>query len=127
MLSFALRAYQSGENQRLQGTSVTVVTEAFLTKHPDFPQKWNQIVKAAVQDIKRQPEEYYKFHAEVSKFPIDIVKASFPLEQFPEEPFPTKGLELLEGTKKFLVSQKLAKSDFKLTDWTVTTLQSSRF
>lgn len=36
------------------------------------------------------------------------------------EPYPAKGLELLEGAKKFLVSQKLAKSDFKLTDWAVT-------
>ncbi|MEH2445386.1 MAG: hypothetical protein V7K18_06280 [Nostoc sp.] len=30
-----------------------------------------------------------------------------------------KGVKLLEGTKNFLVSQGLAKSNFKLTDWAV--------
>lgn len=104
----------------LPGTSVTVATEAFLAKHPDFPQKWNQIKQASVKNIKANPEAYYKFHTEVSGYPIDVIKASFPVEQFPEEPFPTSGLQLLEGTKKFLVSQKLAKSDFKLNDWIVT-------
>ncbi|GAX45581.1 fumarate reductase/succinate dehydrogenase flavoprotein domain-containing protein [Tolypothrix sp. NIES-4075] len=103
----------------LPGTSVTVATVAFLAKHPDFPQKWNQIKQASVKNIKVNPEAYYKFHTEVSGYPIDVIKASFPLEQFPEEPFPTQGLQLLEGTKKFLVSQKLAKSDFKLNDWIV--------
>lgn len=103
----------------LPGTSVTVATEAFLAKHPDFPQKWNQIKQASVKNIKANPEAYYKFHAEVSGYPIDVIKASFPVEQFPEEPFPTQGLQLLEGTKKFLVSQKLANSDFKLNDWIV--------
>ncbi len=103
----------------LPGTSVTVATEGFLAKHPDFPKKWNQIKQASVKNIKANPEAYYKFHTEVSGYPIDVIKASFPLEQFPEEPFPTQGLQLLEGTKKFLVSQKLAKSDFKLNDWIV--------
>jgi NitT/TauT family transport system substrate-binding protein/sulfonate transport system substrate-binding protein len=46
-----------------------------------------------------------------------VVKESFPVTQFPEEPLSPRGIELLEGTKQFLVSQKLAKSDFKLSDW----------
>ncbi len=103
----------------LPGTSVTVITEAFLVKHPDLPQKWNQLKQAAVKDIKAKPEAYYKFHAEVSGYPVNVVKASFPIKQFPEEPIPAKGLQLLQGTKQFLVDQKLAKSDFQLTDWIV--------
>jgi NitT/TauT family transport system substrate-binding protein/sulfonate transport system substrate-binding protein len=101
----------------LPGTSVTVVTEAFLAKHPNLPQKWNQIRKAAVQDIKANPQQYYKFLAQTSGYPLDVVKESFPVTQFPEEPLSPRGIELLEGTKQFLVSQKLAKSDFKLSDW----------
>lgn len=107
----------------LPGTSVTVATEAFLAKHPDLPQTWNQLKQASVKDIKANSEGYYKFHAEVSGYPLDVVKASFPLEQFPEEAIPTKGVQLLEGTKKFLVSQKLAKADFQLNDWIVSTPQ----
>ncbi len=111
---------EAAKHPNLPGTSVTVATDAFLAQHSDFPQKWNQIAKEAVKDIKANQEEYYKFHAEATGYPLDVVKASYPLDQFPEEPLPAKGLELLEGTKKFLVSQKLAKSDFKLTDWAVT-------
>ncbi|MBD2691175.1 ABC transporter substrate-binding protein [Anabaena catenula] len=107
----------------LPGTSVTVATEAFLAKHPDLPQTWNQLKQASVKDIKANSEGYYKFHAEVSGYPLDVVKASFPLEQFPEEAIPTKGVQLLAGTKKFLVSQKLAKSDFQLNDWIWSTPQ----
>ena len=105
----------------LPGTSVTVITESFLTKHPDLPQTWNQLKEASVKDIKANPEAYYKFHSDVSGYPLDIVKTSFPLTQFPEEPIPAKGVELLEGTKKFLVAQKLAKSDFQLNDWILST------
>ncbi len=101
----------------LRGTSVTVATEDFLAKHPDLPQKWNQIKQASVKDIQANPEAYYKFHADVSGYPLDVVKASFPITQFPVEPLPDQGVQLLEGTKKFLVSQKLAQSDFKLDDW----------
>jgi len=101
----------------LPGTSVTVATEEFLSKYPNLATRWNQIKQEAVKDIKANPEAYYKFHAEASGYPIDVVKASYPLEQFPEDPFSPKGLQLLEGSKKFLVSQELAKSDFKLTDW----------
>lgn len=108
---------EADKHPDLSGTSVTVVKEDFLTKHPNLPTRWNQIKQEAVKDIKANPEAYYKFHAEASGYPIDVVKASYPLDQFPEEPFSPKGLQLLEGTKKFLVSQKLAKADFKLTDW----------
>lgn len=114
---------EAAKHPSLTGSSVTVVTEAFLAQHPDFPQKWNQIEQEAVKDLKQNAEEYYKFHAEVSGYPIDIVKASYPLEQIPEEPLSANGLELLEGTKKFLVSQKLAKSDFQLSDWALTEKQ----
>lgn len=110
---------EAAKHPNLSGTSVTVSTQAFLAQHPDLPQKWNQIAQEAVKDIKANQGAYYKFHAEATGYPIDVVKASYPLDQFPEEPLPAKGLELLEGTKKFLVSQKLAKSDFKLTDWAV--------
>ncbi|KOP27797.1 aliphatic sulfonate ABC transporter substrate-binding protein [Hapalosiphon sp. MRB220] len=108
---------EATKHPNLPGTSVTVATETFLAKHPDLPQKWNQIKQAAVKDIKANSEAYYKFHAQVTGYPLDVIKASFPIEQFPEESLPAQGIQLLEGTKKFLVSQKLAKSDFNLTDW----------
>ncbi|BAZ31396.1 aliphatic sulfonates ABC transporter substrate-binding protein [Cylindrospermum sp. NIES-4074] len=109
----------SADHDGLSGTSVIVATENLLTKQPDFPQKFNQIITEAVKDLKANSGEYYKFHAQTIGYPVDIIKVSYPLTQLSEEPFPSEGLKLLEGTKTFLASQNLAKSNFKLTDWIV--------
>ncbi|MEH1787587.1 MAG: ABC transporter substrate-binding protein [Nostoc sp.] len=109
----------SANHQGLSGTSLVVATESFLAKQPDFPQKFNGILTEAAKDLKANSEEYYQYHAQITKYPLDIIKVSLPLKQISEEPLPAEGVKLLEGTKKFLVSQGLAKSDFKLTDWAV--------
>ncbi|MEH2358455.1 ABC transporter substrate-binding protein [Nostoc sp.] len=109
----------SANHKGLSGTSLVVATESFLAKQPDFPEKFNAILTEAAKDLKANSEEYYQYHAQTTKYPIDIIKVSFPLKQVSEEPLPAEGVKLLEGTKKFLVSQGLAKSDFKLTDWAV--------
>ncbi|WP_298906856.1 ABC transporter substrate-binding protein [uncultured Nostoc sp.] len=109
----------SANHQGLSGTSLVVATESFLAKQPDFPQKFNAILTEATKDLKANSEEYYQYHAQITKYPVDIIKVSFPLKQVSEEPLPAEGVKLLEGTKNFLVSQGLAKSNFKLTDWAV--------
>ncbi|BAZ48439.1 aliphatic sulfonate ABC transporter periplasmic ligand-binding protein [Nostoc sp. NIES-4103] len=109
----------SADHQGLSGTSLVVGTEEFLAKQPDFPQKLNAVLTEAAKDLKANSQEYYQYHSQTTKYPIEIVKASYPMTQVSEEPYPAEGLKLLEGTKKFLVSQGLAKSDFQLTDWVV--------
>ncbi|MCC5637175.1 ABC transporter substrate-binding protein [Nostoc sp. CHAB 5844] len=109
----------SADHNGLSGTSLVVATEKFLAKQPDFPQKLNTLLTKSVKDLKANSEEYYKYHAQTSKYPVEIIKTSYPLNQIPEQPFPSEGVKLLEGTKKFLVSQHLAQSDFPLTDWMV--------
>jgi len=101
----------------LAGTSVIVSTDNFLAQQPDIPQKLNQVLAAAIKDIKAHSQDYYKFNAQITGYPIAVVKVSYTLNQLSENPFPEPGLQLLEGTKKFLVSQGLAKSDFKLANW----------
>jgi sulfonate transport system substrate-binding protein len=107
----------ASQHTDLTGTSVVVATETFLEKHPDFSETWNQIRSEAVEDIQVDPDAYYQFHADLTGYPIEVIKASYPLSQFSEDPFPDKGLQLLEGTKKFLVSAELAESDFAISDW----------
>lgn len=101
----------------LPGSSVTVATETFLSAHPDFASVWEKIRTEGLNDLKNNPEAYYKFHSEVSKTNLSIVKASYPLDTYLAEPFPSKGLSLLEGTKNFLHQQSLIKENFKLDDW----------
>lgn len=101
----------------LPGSSVTVVTEEFVKNNPDFPGVWEKIRQAGLKDLKQDPDAYYQFHAEKSKSKLSVVKASYPLETYPEEPLPKQGITLLEGTKNFLYHQKLIKKGFKLDDW----------
>lgn len=101
----------------LRGSSLTVTTEKFLEDYPDFPKIWNEIRRQAVREIREHPDEFYQLYAEASGYPLDVVKASFTIEQWPEEDFPAEGLKLLEGTKAFLVEQGLAREDFDLNDW----------
>lgn len=105
----------------LVGTGVSVVTGEILAKHPQLPQRWNQIRQKALRDMQANPEAFYQFAAEASGgMPVPVVKESYPLNLYPEQPFTQEGLQLLNSTKKFLADQGLLKSDFQVTDWMVT-------
>lgn len=108
---------EAAKHPVLQGSSLTVVTEDYLAKNPQFPKLWNDLRTRAVKEIRENSEEYFKLYAEVSGYPLDVVKASFKIEQWPVESSTPDGLKLVEETKKFLVEQGLAKKDFVITDW----------
>ncbi|MBD2214797.1 ABC transporter substrate-binding protein [Nostoc linckia FACHB-104] len=111
---------QAKDHEGLVGTGVSIVTEEFLAQHPDLPQKWNQTRQQALQEIKANPEAFYQFAAKASgDAPLAVVKESYPLNLYPNEPFTPEGLKLLNSTKQFLADQKLLKSDFEIKDWQV--------
>jgi sulfonate transport system substrate-binding protein len=110
---------RASDHTGLLGTSVTVVTETFLAAHADFPPAWNRSRRLAVDELKQHENEYYAYHAQTVRLPLDLVKAGFPLSLFEQEPLVRRGLELLEGTKRFLLSQGLAQRDFSINEWTV--------
>jgi sulfonate transport system substrate-binding protein len=116
-LGFPLLLQASKTTPELTGTSVIVSTEKFLDDNPKFLSVWNSTRTKAVKDLKEHEEEYYQYAAEVSFQELDVVKESIPLENIREESFPEEGIELLEGTKQFLVEQKLIKQDFEIEDW----------
>ncbi|RTE10317.1 ABC transporter substrate-binding protein [Paenibacillus whitsoniae] len=108
---------EASKHPDLLGTSLTVVTEDYLKANPAFPKLWNDIRTRAVKEIRANSEEYFKLYADGSGYPVDVVKASFQIDQWPEEAFPAKGLTLVNATKKFLVDQGLAKKDFTQDEW----------
>ena len=116
-LGFPLVLQASKTTPELTGTSVIVATEKYLDDNPKFLSVWNSTRTKAVKDLKEHEEEYFQYVAEVSSQELDVVKESIPLENIREESFPEEGIELLEGTKQFLVEQKLIKQDFELEDW----------
>ena len=74
---------------------------------------------AALRDIRRDSAAYYAFHAEASGFPVEAVKASYPLSQFPDSAYPAEGLKLIEEVKRFLRAENLIRRDFAVAQWTV--------
>ncbi|MBP1961729.1 ABC transporter substrate-binding protein [Paenibacillus aceris] len=108
---------EAANHPLLQGSSLTVVTEDYLAKNPQFPKLWNDLRTRAVKEIRENNEEYFKFYAEASGYPLDVVKASFKIDQWPVEAALPDGLKLIEETKKFLVDQGLAKKDYAIKDW----------
>ncbi|MDF9844571.1 MULTISPECIES: ABC transporter substrate-binding protein [unclassified Paenibacillus] len=101
----------------LLGTSVTVVSEAYLAKFPDFPKVWNEAREKALADLKQHEAEYYEFLAKINKTTPELAKQIFPISDIIETAFSDDGLALLEGTKGFLVKEGLAKKDFNISDW----------
>jgi sulfonate transport system substrate-binding protein len=110
---------RASDHSGLLGTSVTVVTDTFLARHPDFPSVWNGARRRAVDELKEHASEYYAYHAQTVRLPLDLVKIGYPLSLFEQEPLVARGLELLEGTKRFLLSQGLAQRDFSISEWAV--------
>lgn len=103
----------------LLGSRVTVVSGAYLKQFPDFPKVWNEAVKKSFADLKKHEDEYYELVAEIGETTPDVVKQTDPIEWIEEEPFTQEGKKLLNGTKKFLVEEKLAQKDFNVNDWIV--------
>jgi hypothetical protein len=94
-----------------------------LQHHPEFPAAWNELRRRAVQDLKQRESDYYAYHAKTVRLPVELVKVGFPLSLFEGEPLLRRGLELLEGTQRFLLEQGLLRQNFTLSDWAVPRLR----
>ncbi|WP_235941617.1 ABC transporter substrate-binding protein [Paenibacillus puerhi] len=122
---FALKQIDQGypliddatKHPHLLGTNATVVSEEYLSKNPDFPKIWNEARLKALSDVKANPAEYYKFLADLNNSTPELIEKVSPISGIKEVPFTDEGLKLLEGTKKFLVDEKLAEKDFDISQW----------
>jgi sulfonate transport system substrate-binding protein len=105
---------EAARHPALLGSSVIVASSKLLAAQPALPAAWGRARRAALDDMQRDPARYHAFHAEVSGFPLEAVKASHPLSQFPREDYPAEGLALLDEAKKFLLAENLVSKDFAI-------------
>ncbi|MFE4709975.1 MULTISPECIES: ABC transporter substrate-binding protein [unclassified Paenibacillus] len=105
------------QHPTLLGTSATVASDDYLAKFPDFPKVWNEAREKALADLKQHEDEYYQFLADIGNTTPELVKKVSPISDIKDTAFTEEGTKLLEGTKNFLVEEKLAKKDFKISDW----------
>lgn len=108
---------QAEQHPTLRGSSVIVASSKLLAAAPGLPAAWTRARRKALQEIQRDNAAYYAFHAEVSGFPLEVVKISHPLSQLPATPYPPEGMALLDEVKKFLLAEKLVSQDFALAQW----------
>ncbi len=108
---------QAEQHPRLRGSSVIVASQKLLAASPGLPAAWTRARRIAIAEMRRDSGRYYAFHAEVSGFPLEAVKASHPLSQYPEAAYPAEGLGLLEEVKTFLLAENLVSRDFSLDQW----------
>ncbi|MFN5728321.1 MAG: ABC transporter substrate-binding protein, partial [Pseudanabaena sp.] len=108
---------QAKNHKELVGSGVTVITEDFLKKNPRFAEKWEKVRLKALEDIKANPDAFYKFASKASGYSEEISKQAYPIDLFTKEAFPTEGLQLLNSTKQFLADQKLLKTNFEIKEW----------
>lgn len=107
----------ASKHPTLLGTSATVVSEDYLAKFPDFPKAWNAAREKALADLKQHEDEYYQFLAEIGDTTPELAKQVNPISDIKDTAFTEEGIKLLDGTKNFLVEEKLAKKDFNISDW----------
>ncbi|MFL9919052.1 ABC transporter substrate-binding protein [Paraburkholderia fungorum] len=110
---------QAAQHPNLLGSSVIVASDDILSRAPQLPNAWNRARRAAIADIQRDSEAYYAFHKSQGGFPLDAIKASHPLANFPVDAGPSNGLQRLGGVKTFLLAAHLIHDDFPLQQWQV--------
>jgi len=112
-----IRLDDAYEHPELVGTSATVVSEKYLDQFPDFPKVWNEIRLKALEDLKQHEQEYYELVAQIQNTTPELVEEVSPVSIIKDAAFTDEGIALLEGTKNFLVKEKLADNDFAIQDW----------
>jgi sulfonate transport system substrate-binding protein len=107
----------SKDHPNLLGTSATVVTQNFLDKHPGIVKAWQSAQNKGGQEAKTHWDDYTGYLAQIGGYPPAVTKATTLRSQVPDQPFTEAGLKLLDGTKAFLVQQKLITADFTIDSW----------
>jgi NitT/TauT family transport system substrate-binding protein/sulfonate transport system substrate-binding protein len=108
---------EAADHGDLVGSNVTSASEAFLTDHPEFVDKWYEVIARATQEIKAQPQAYYQFVSEINEQPLDVSEFTSPISLYPTEPLPSDGIDRLRETQEFLVSEGVVKSKFPFDEW----------
>ncbi|MFJ2991177.1 ABC transporter substrate-binding protein [Pandoraea sp. NPDC087047] len=107
------------QHPELLGSSVIVASTNILGQAPDLPGAWNRARRAALADIDRDPLAYFDFHQRTSGIPIETIKISHPIANYPAEVLPPPGIQLLDGVKRFLLGSRLIRNDFALQQWQI--------
>jgi NitT/TauT family transport system substrate-binding protein/sulfonate transport system substrate-binding protein len=101
----------------LAGQGYPVLDKA-LSAHPDLVATWRAATEAANRAVQADPDAYWAFQAKTNKVPVAAAEESYPVANYPTEPYPAEALRGLQGTLDYLVDTKQAQA-FDLNAWKV--------
>ena len=102
----------------LQGTSVTVVTEAFFSAHSNIQTAFWEATRAGIDAIHKDKEKYLRFISAANGLDLEAVRQSSPL-RYGDRPIDLEGAASVRSTLDFLLDFGIAKAPFSLDDWFV--------
>jgi len=102
------------------GRTVSVISARadFLAAHPRFAAAFWRGLKAGIDAIRKDPEAYYRWSADSTGYPLDVVRATTSIA-FDDQPISPTGVEALKKLLAFRVAQQVAQAPFSVDDWVV--------
>jgi hypothetical protein len=79
---------------------------------------WRTATEEANRAVQADPDAYWAFQARTNKVPVAAAEQSYPVANYPTEPYPAEAFRGLQGTLDYLVATKQAKA-FDLNGWKV--------
>ncbi|MRW87469.1 transporter substrate-binding domain-containing protein [Pseudoduganella sp. FT26W] len=102
------------------GRTVSVISARadFLAANPRFAAAFWRGLKAGIDAIRKDPEAYYRWSADSTGYPLDVVRATSSID-FEDRPISDAGAEALKKLLAFRVEHQVAQAAFSVDDWVV--------
>ncbi|ROT46199.1 ABC transporter substrate-binding protein [Pusillimonas sp. NJUB218] len=108
---------QASRHPDLTGSSLITASDEALNRVPELAAALLRARQSALDEIRKNPDAYYAFHAKASGFTEEVVRASHPISQFAYDAYPAIGLEGLKDVNQFLLNEKLIRQPVDLNQW----------
>ena len=102
------------------GRTVSVISARadFLAANPSFAPAFWRGLKAGIDAIRQDPEAYYRWSADSTGYPLDVVRATTSID-FEDKAISDAGVTALKKLLDFRVAHQVAQAPFSVDDWVV--------
>lgn len=105
----------------LGGVGTNVAQTKFVQDHPGFAEAWQQAIVAVNADVLDNFDAYVSWVAETDGIDVEIEREAIERDTFNTEPFPAEGLDQLQSTLEFLITDGTVEQSFDVAAWAAET------
>ncbi|MET0286948.1 MAG: transporter substrate-binding domain-containing protein [Polyangiales bacterium] len=103
---------------KYRGIQIVSAREDFLAANPGFPAAYFRGLQTAIEAIRKDPEAFFAWEADVTGMPLEIVKVGSPLP-LADTPIPPESVAALEEQLAFRLKTGVANAPFDVRGWVV--------